>query len=52
MLSMRRELVILPYTSATFFAGRLKIVYPMHGQFESLIPLLMFHDHLGPQDAM
>lgn len=52
MLSMRRELVILPYNSATFFAGKLKVVYQMHGQFESLVPLLMFHEHLGPQDAM
>lgn len=24
----------------------------MHGQFESLVPLLMFHEHLGPQVAM
>lgn len=24
----------------------------MHGQFESLVPLLMFHDNLGPQAAM
>ena len=24
----------------------------MHGQFESLVPLLMYHNNLGPQAAM
>lgn len=24
----------------------------MHGQFESLIPLLMYHDNIQPQQAM